>query len=101
MDVLKQVAEALVMACGTFRSHAGEEQRVEECYAALTALRGLEWKQIKDMENFEPAGVRIGYHREALWVMAPYAVFRRVEVPSRFTHFCRPILPTPPEREGK
>jgi hypothetical protein len=101
MDVLKQVAEALVMACGTFRSHAGEEQRAEECAAALAALRGLEWKPMAEMEAFEPQGVRIGYHGLVSWVMAPYIAYRRGEVTSIYTHFYRPILPTPPKREGK
>jgi hypothetical protein len=99
MDVLKQVEEALEMACGIFRSHAGEEQRAEECTAALTALRGLEWRPMAEMEEFEPTGVRVGFNGEVSWVMAPYLVTRPDEVPKMYTHFCRPILPTPPTRE--
>ncbi len=98
-DVLKQVAEALMMACGTFRSHAGEEQRAEECSVALTALRGLEWKPIAEMGKFEHDGVRIGYWIGDQWFVAEYTVYKLDSVPSCYTHFCHPILPTPPKRE--
>jgi hypothetical protein len=99
MDVLKMVEEALVMACGTFRSHAGEEQRAYECTAALTALRGLAWKPIAEMANPEPMTCRVGRYLESgAWDMndlrnGTYAAA------CGYTHFCRPILPTPPKRE--
>ena len=101
MDVLKQVEEALEIARQQFGSHAGESQNEEMCEQAIAALRGLEWKPVAEMEAFEPQGVRIGYHLIVSWVMAPYIAYRRGEVTSIYTHFYRPILPTPPKREGK
>jgi len=99
MDVLKQVEEALVMACGTFRSHAGEEQRVEECYAALTALRGLGWKLIAEMEEIEKEPVYVCIAGDPAWVSRFTIVSKKRAVKAGYTHFCRPILRTPPKRK--
>ncbi len=98
-DVLKMVEDALEMACGTFRSHAGEERRAEECAAALTALRGLEWRPIAEAPHNAPRnGVVFGK-----WVagkeVTEIAWSREYAIRRGYTHFCSPILPTPPKRE--
>jgi hypothetical protein len=96
MEVLKMVEEALVAV----DIYAPYGTLAEKATAALTALRGLGWRPIAEMAEFEPAGVRIGYLGVGdMWVMAPYMEYRRGAVASTYTHFCRPILPTPPKRE--
>lgn len=119
-DVLKQVEEALErmpkLAQNLFESAieahselAGKEDweafqgnrevLEQRCAAALTALRGLTWKPIAEMEAPEPTTCRVGRYLESgAWDMndlrnGTYAAA------CGYTHFCRPILPTPPKRE--
>jgi hypothetical protein len=91
LEIIREALEAAMYRPG--------DESAEKCREALTALRGLDWKPMAELEAFEPQGVRIGYHGIVSWVMAPYIAYRRGEVTSTYTHFCRPILPTPPKRE--
>jgi len=105
MDVFKQFEEALVIACGTFRSHAGEEQRAEECAAALIALRGLEWKPVAEMgEERNMKGAWGGCWQQNIlghwtWRIGSQVPDKTYAEMCGYTHFCRPILRTPPKRE--
>ncbi len=67
--------------------------------AALTALRGLEWKPIAEMERFEDDGVWVGKWGLIGWTTDYPFCSQPHAVNCGYTHFCRPILPTPPKRE--
>jgi len=101
-DVLKQAEEALdgLLSIGKRDlTNPKYDGYFEECRSALVALRGLAWRPIEEMEEFEHDGVRIGYWLADQWFVAEYATYKKSSVPSCYTHFSRPILPTPPTRE--
>jgi hypothetical protein len=98
-DTLKMVEEALERARQQFGSHAGESQNEEMCEQALTALRGMEWKPIAEMERFEDDGVWVGKWGSIGWTTDYPFCSQPHAVKNGYTHFCRPILPTPPKRE--
>jgi len=127
-DILKQVEEALepFAAFGDYIAAHPRKGLSEMLYswdglsdigvtksalinasAALTALRGLEWKPIAEMEDDSDNDYYVGrwgiFSGGFRWEQAlcpgisPYAKPRLIE--RGYTHFCRPILPTPPKRE--
>ena len=85
----------------------GEVSR-EKCSEALTALRGLEWKPIAEMPDDSDEEHYVGgwFDSGLLGIK-----WRQTSCPGvsqgspgrlaarGYTHFCRPILPTPPKRE--
>ncbi len=69
------------------------------CDSALTSLRGLEWRPIAEMERLETYEVVCGaYSITGEWVMTRFQT-AKAAIGLGYTHFCRPILPTPPKRE--
>ena len=106
-DVLKQVEEALVEAQlqidylhRKFQPTATGEAVNAKCAAALTALRGLEWKPIAEMADHEQFDVMIGKWIGNTWSSCA-VTYKSAATNNGYTHFCRPILPTPPKREGQ
>ena len=67
--------------------------------AALTALRGLEWTPIAEMAELEKEPVYVCIAGYPAWVSRFTIVSKKRAVKAGYTHFCRPILPTPPKRE--
>jgi hypothetical protein len=100
-EVLKQVEAALEIAEDRLGGvdHWSEPEVEEQMSAALTALRGLEWKPIAEMERCEEDGVWVGKWGPRGWIMDYPACSQPHAVKRGYTHFCRPILPTPPKRE--
>jgi hypothetical protein len=123
MDVLKQVEEALggilwfldagtqessmaprcCAVCGMVQRDDKHEHHAScnavQITAALTALRGLEWKPIAEMAKTEPVVCIVGgyQHGSQFETASFYSGLFAAEC--GYTHFCRPILPTPPKRE--
>ncbi len=129
MDVLKQVEEALVAAlrldptCEHEDTHRGgsiwticdqcgkqwaddeggfkpdpPNQTIEQILAALTALRGLEWKPLGEWDDSERQQAYVGYWQGDKWNTNMLSS-RLFAMACGYTHFCRPLLPTPPKRE--
>jgi hypothetical protein len=119
-DVLKQVEEALVMHQLHLKHHHvtylgfGYDAERQEQFAAreyvmsdktdsaLTALRGLEWKPI-DSDMVFTEKVSVGKWFKLLnrwkWVTSDGWQSLKAAKMGGYTHFCRPVLPTPPKRE--
>jgi hypothetical protein len=98
MDVLKQVEEALVEIADDGIENS-RDRRTLLAQAALTALRGLEWKPIAEMEEIENDPVYVCIAGDPAWVSRFTVVSKKRAVKAGYTYFCRPILPTPPKRE--
>jgi len=100
-DVLKIVEEALVESI--HRMKMGGLVPCAEAHAALTALRGLEWRPIADYPKDVCCGVMIGkIESDGNWNQFFAAQLSKQKVIELgWTHFCRPLLPTPPKREAK
>ena len=70
--------------------------------AALTALRGLAWKPLEEMEETGVqvvCGKWVKWGGKWQWITCDGWVNKKAAQMSRYTHFCRPILPAPPTRE--
>lgn len=93
-DVLKQVEEALVHVFTDAYDYDSEE-----ISAALTALRGLEWKEIAELDDSGHQPFYAGRWLDGEW---DWSILRSrsFSMACGYTHFYRPVLPTPPKREG-
>lgn len=128
-DVLKQVEEALepfaefaAYIDAHPRSGLGDvlygwdnadEASLRQSYlraaaAALTALRGMKWRPIAEMEEGDEFNQSTSLGRWGLWCGQPPErwclgncghMSKSEAIKSGYTHFCRPVLPTPPKRE--
>ena len=99
-DVLKQVEDALEDLLPPTRDVLTEPE--QRGYAALNALRGLEWKPI-DSDMVFTEKVSVGKWFKLLnrwkWVTSDGWQSLKAAKMGGYTHFCRPVLPTPPKRE--
>ncbi len=99
-DVLKIVEEALVAGLD-LHIHDDNPDAVEQrIRAALTALRGLEWRPIAEMKEYEEPEAVVGQWSGDKWITMAIN-YKDSARAGGWTHFCRPIMPTPPKREGK
>jgi len=102
MDVLEQIKQALQDGKDAVHSeYCGYRcgERCQQLDAAQTALRGLEWKPIEEMESLGQE-VLVGKWHKGLWVYErTFDSHKQFTAKIGYTHFCRPILPTPPKRE--
>ena len=124
-DVLKQVEEALE-PFASFSAYLNAHPRIgigdvlygwdnadeaslrqrdlRAAAAALAALRGLAWKPLEEMEE---KGVQVVCGKwmkrggKWQWITCDGWVNKKAAQMSGYTHFCRPILPSPPKREGQ
>ena len=104
-NVLKMVEEALV----NLHSFAAPHNRVTDepwaqmeydYTAALTAIRGLEWKPLSEAPCGSLRGYVLGMYEQGAWQKyLPSSLERGDALALGWTHFCRPILPAPPKRE--
>lgn len=70
--------------------------------SALTTLRGLEWEELQfTPTKWDGAGASIGKWENGKWMVVHGIAFASTAHEMGFTHYCIPILPTPPKREGK
>jgi hypothetical protein len=102
MDVLKQVEAALEEIADDGIENS-RDRRTLLAAAALTALRGLGWKPIEEMgENDKDVvcGKYMKLYRKWEWMTNGGWGNKKAAQMSGYTHFCRPILPTPPKREA-
>jgi hypothetical protein len=82
-------------------------QTVEQILAALTALRGLEWKPVTEMgdERYMKGAWGGCWQQNILghwtWRIGCQVPDKTYAEMCGYTHFCRPILPTPPKREAE
>ena len=98
-DVLKQVEEALVEIADDGIENS-RDRRTLLAQAALTALRGLKWRPIAEAPDGSLRGYALGMDEHGAWQKyLPSSLERADAVALGWTHFCRPILPTPPKRE--
>ena len=100
-DVLKQAEEALdgLLSIGKRDlTNPKYDGYFEECRSALSALRGLAWRPIAEMDEFEDPEVVIGQWSGSEWVTVAIN-YKESARAGGWTHFCRPILPTPQTRE--
>lgn len=128
-DVLKQVEEALVAAlrldqtCEHEDTHRGgaiwticdqcgkqwaddeggfqpdpPNATIEQICAALTALRGLQWLPIAELDDSDGQTFYAGRWRDGEWDWN-IRHSRAFAMACGYTHFCRPLLPQPPQRE--
>jgi len=116
-DVLKQVEEALELYANGpwceakgegFRAIDGsprkrlavfEDQGGDFARAALAALRGLEWKPLSELGTTNPGLVTVGRWLGEKWVTEEFNCYADIIAGLGYTHYTRPILPTPPKRE--
>ena len=108
-DVLKMVEAALGEAQlqidylhRKFQPTATGEAVNAKCDAAITALRGLAWKPLEEMDEYIGSpGVVVGARSECggHWEVIGGVHSKSLALAHHATHFCRPILPAPPKRE--
>jgi hypothetical protein len=97
-DVLKQVEEALVDLLPPFnQGYLSDAER--QGFAALTAMRGLEWKQLSELGTINPGLVTVGRWLGDQWVTTELNCYADIIAGLGYTHYTCPILPTPPKRE--
>ena len=96
MEIIREALEAAIYKPGA------ESQ--EKCREALKALRGLEWKPIAEMDEYIGSpGLVVGARSECggHWEVIGGVHSKALALAHHATHFCRPILPTPPKREER
>ena len=95
-DVLGMVEEALEDLLPSMREALSEPER--RGYSALTALRGLAWRPLLDLDDTNHKLFYAGRWLDGEW---DWNILhsRAFAMACGYTHFCRPILPAPPKRE--